>query len=70
MLQRQWNRLDAALLTALQQEPGHFLNEQRYAARAFGHAVDDLLRQRVARGEFADHMPHLMAIEWGQEIVP
>ena len=32
LLQRRWDRLDATMFTPLQQEPGHFLNKQRYAA--------------------------------------
>ena len=34
LLQRRWNSLDAALLSALQQEPRHFLDKQRHAAGA------------------------------------
>ena len=63
LLQCRRDRLDAALLAALQQEPRHFLDEQRHAAGALGHAIDHFLRQRVAGGKLADHVPHLMAVE-------
>ena len=63
MLQRRRDCLDAALLAALQQEPRYFLDEQRYAAGALGHAINHFLRQRVAGGKLADHVPHLRAVK-------
>src|SRR5262249_38435725 len=33
-------------------------------AGAFSHAIDHFLRQRVASGQLANHLPHLMAVEW------
>jgi hypothetical protein len=36
--------VDAAFLAALQQQPRHFLDEQRHAAGARGHIVNHLAR--------------------------
>ena len=48
---RQHRYLNAALLPTFEQEARHFLDEQRHAAGALGHAVDGFLSQRVASGQ-------------------
>ena len=63
LLQRRRDRLDAALLAALQQKPRHFLDEQRHAAGARGDVLDHVARQRVAGGKLRHHVAHLRAIE-------
>ena len=63
LLQRRRDRLDAALLAALQQEPRHLLDEQRHAAGARGDIIHDLARQRMAGRKLRHHLPHLRAIE-------
>ena len=63
MLKRRRDRLRAALFAALQEQARDFLDEQRHAAGALAHPIDGFPRQCVALGEFADHLPHLGAIE-------
>ena len=63
LLQRRRDRLHASLLTALEQQPRHFLDEQRNAAGAFGDSGDHLLRQGVARRNLADHARDLVLVE-------
>jgi hypothetical protein len=53
----------AALLAAIEQEPRHFLDEQRYAAGARGDVLHHVARQRVAGGQFRHHVAHLGAVE-------
>ena len=55
LLQRRRDRLHAALFAALEQQPRHFLDEQRHAAAAFGDARDHVLRQ--ARGASRSRRP-------------
>ena len=43
--------------------PSH---EQRHAAGALAHPVDDVLGQLMVRGEFANHTRHVGAVERGQ----
>ena len=63
LLQRRRDGVDAALLAALQEEPRHFLDEQRNAAGAGGDIVDHFTRQRVAGRKLGHHVAHLRAIE-------
>ena len=63
LLQGRRDRLRAALLAALQQEARNLLDEQRDAAGALAHPFDNVPRQRMTRGEFADHLRDLHAIE-------
>jgi hypothetical protein len=58
--------LDAALLVALQKEARHFLNEQWHAPSALGHTINDFLWERVAGSKLANHLPYLLAVEWGK----
>ena len=66
LLECRRDRLDAALLATLQQEPRHFLDEQRHAARALCHALDHFPRECVAGCKLANHLPYLLAVEWGE----
>ena len=70
LLQRRRDRLDAALLTALQKQPRHLLDEQRHAAGARGDVVDHLLRQRVAGGDLATISRTCWRSSGASEIVP
>ena len=63
LLKRRRDRLQAAGLAALEQKPRDFLDEQRHPAGALAHALDHLLAQRMASGEFADHKRDVGAIE-------
>jgi hypothetical protein len=63
LLQCRRNGLSAASLTALQQEPRHFLDEQRHAARMLCQAVNHFLWQRMACCKFTEHVPHVSAIK-------
>ena len=63
LLQGRRDRLRAALDAALQEQARHLLDEQRHAAGALVHPLDDVLGQRMTRGEFADHPCDLRAIE-------
>jgi hypothetical protein len=53
----------ATLLAALQQQPRHLLDEQRYAAGARGDILHHVARQRMAGGELRHHVAHLGAVE-------
>src|SRR5262249_16721393 len=63
LLQRRWDCLTAALLTAPKWEACNLLDEQRYTTGALGYAFDHLLRQRVAGGKLLYHMPNLITVE-------
>ena len=63
LLQGRRDRLRAALHAALQEQARHLLDEQRHAAGALVHPLDDVLGQRMTRREFADHARDLRAIE-------
>jgi len=63
LLQRRRDRLQAAGLAAFEQKARHFLNEQRHSAGALAHTLDHLVAQRVARGELADHLRDVGAVE-------
>jgi len=41
------------------------LNEQRHAGGAVAQALDDILRQRVERGDGSDHLTDLRAVREG-----
>ena len=57
------DRRRAALDTALQEEARYFFDEQGHAAAALAYPFNDLLGQRMTRGELADHARDLRAIE-------
>ena len=63
MLKRRRDRLRAAGFAALQQKARNLLDEQRHPAGAIAHPLDHLLGQRMASGEFADHLRDIGAIE-------
>ena len=71
LLQRWRNGLDAAAsLAAIQEEPRHLLDEQRYAAGARGDVFHHVARQRVAGGKLG-HMSRTCARSSGaSEMVP
>ena len=50
----------------LQEEARHLFDEQRHAAAALAHPFNHLLRQRMTRGQLADHARDLSAIERSQ----
>jgi hypothetical protein len=52
--------LDAALLAALQKEPGYLLDKQRHAPGALSYTIDDFLGQSVSGCERTNHVLHLM----------
>ena len=58
--------MNAALLAALNQQARHLLDEQRHAAGALAHPLDQLFGQRMARRNFADHARDAGAIQRGQ----
>ena len=53
-------------LTALEKEARHLLDEQGHSAGPFADAIDDILRQSVARGDLPDHAPDLFPVERGE----
>ena len=63
LLQGRRDGLHAASRAALEKQARHLLDEQRHAAGALADAVDHLGGQGMARGDLADHAPHLRAVE-------
>jgi len=63
LLKRRRDCVQAAGLASLEQEPRHFLDEQRHSAAPLAHALHHLSAQRMASGEFADHPRDVGAIE-------
>jgi hypothetical protein len=51
------------LFAALQQQPSHFLDEERHSASARGDVVDHGMGQCVACRKLADHVTNLGAIK-------
>ena len=66
LLKRRRNCLQATGFPALEQKARDLLDEQWHAASAFTHPFDDLLGQRMARGDLADHLSNLPAVERGE----
>jgi hypothetical protein len=63
LLKRRRDRLQAAGLAALEQKARDLFDVQRHSAGALTHALDQLFAQRIAGGEFADHLRNIGAIE-------
>ena len=63
LLQRRRYRRRAALDAALQEEARDLFDKQGHAPAALAHPFNDLLGQRISRGELADHARDLRAIE-------
>ena len=66
LLQGRRDRLRAAVFAALQQKARNLLDEQRDAAGALAHPLDDVPRQRMMSRELANHLGDLDAIERGE----
>ena len=66
LLQGRRDRLNAALLTALEKQARHLLDEQRHAAGALADPLDHFLGERMAGRDLADHARDAGAIERGQ----
>jgi hypothetical protein len=62
LLKRQRDRVRATF-AALEQKAGHLLDEQRHPAGALAHALNHLRAQRMASGEFSNHLSDVGAIE-------
>ena len=65
-MKRRRDRLEAAGLAALEQKSRDLLDEQRHPAGALAHALDHFLAERMAGGEFVDHLRDVGAIEGAQ----
>src|ERR1700733_11693311 len=63
LLQCQRDRLCAFAIPALQEQAGHFLDEQRHAASPLAYALDNVFGKRVTRGELTDHVINLSAFK-------
>ena len=67
LLQGRRDGLNTALLAALKKQARHLLNEQRHAARALVDPLDQLLGERMAGRDLADHARDAGAIQRGRE---